>query len=67
MIKVLNWKNISCFNNISVLILFSYDINPDELLYIEEKNLVSRNILDFEDHFNIVKQAIEYGFLGLIF
>ena len=52
---------------ISVLILFSYDINPDQLLYIEEKNLVSRNILDFEDHFNIVKQAVEYGFLSLNF
>ena len=54
------------FNKISVLILFSYDINPEELLYIKDKNLRSRNILDFEDQLNIAKQAVEYGFLGLI-
>ena len=65
-ILILVKNTYTSFNKISVLILFSYNINPEDLLYIKEKNLSSRNILDFEDQLKIAKQAVEYGFLGLI-
>ena len=48
------------------MIFFSYDINPEKLLYIQEKNLASKNWLEIEDQLNIAQQAVEYGFLGLI-
>ena len=46
--------------------MFSYDYNPEDLLYIQEDNIASKNTLDVEDQLNIAKQSVDYGFLGLM-